>query len=90
MSSVKDAITHGSLYELEGIKQIKGFSGSSSSLDGTMECDFRLGPCGKPHRMELLVMSVATIPIISCPTLANMSISVDYQSRFCRIIRVTS
>lgn len=50
--SVKDAIKHGFLYEMVGIKQIKGLNWSSNSVDGTMEYDNRLGPCGEPHRVE--------------------------------------
>ena len=79
--SVKDAIKHGFVYELAGIKKIRGFNGSSSFVDGSMECEIRLGPCGELHRVEFLVTSVATIPIIGCPTLADMAISVDCQER---------
>ena len=43
--SVRDAIKLGFPYEFAGIKKIWGFNGSRSSVDGTMECDMRLGPC---------------------------------------------
>lgn len=50
-----------------------------------MECGICLGPCGKPHRVEFLVMLVATVLIIGCPSLADMSIFVDCQEQFLSI-----
>ena len=52
-----------------------------SPVDGVMECDIRLGPCGDPKTVEFLVTSSTTIPIIGCPALAEMGIQMDYQER---------
>ena len=53
------------------------FNGGSSPEDGLMECDIHLGPCGQPKKVEFLVNSVSTIPIIGCPTLAELGIRMD-------------
>ena len=79
--SVKDGIKYGFSYNMGAIQKIKGFNGGVSAVDGAMECDLRLGPCGEPKRVEFLVTSAATIPIIGCPTLAELGIRVDCQER---------
>ena len=58
--SVKDAIKYGFSYDMGGIQKIKGFNGGISAVDGVMECDLRLGPCGEPKKVEFLVTSAAT------------------------------
>ena len=79
--SVRDAIKYGFSYNLGGIQKIKGFNGGVSAVDGTMECDMRLGPCGEPKRVEFLVTSASTIPIIGCPALSELGIKMDCQER---------
>ena len=79
--SVKDAIKYGFFYNMGGIQKIKGFNGGVSAVDGVMECDLRLGPCGEPKKVEFLVTAAATIPIIGCPTLSELGIRMDSQER---------
>ena len=50
--SVRDAIKYGFSYNLGGIQKIRGFNGGISAIDGVMECDMRLGPCGEPKRVN--------------------------------------
>ena len=64
--SVKDAIKYGFSYDMGGIQKVRGFNGGVSAVDGTMVCDLRLGSCGEPKKVEFLVTSAATIPIIGC------------------------
>ena len=77
--SVKDAIKYGFSYSLGAIQKIRGFNGGVSCVDGKMKCDMRLGPCGEPKRVEFLVTSASTIPIIGCPALSELGIKMDYQ-----------
>lgn len=79
--SVKDVIKYGFSYNLGGIQKIKGFNGGVSPVAGVMECDIRLGPCGDPKKVEFLVTSDTTIPIIGCPALAELGIQMDFQER---------
>ena len=79
--SVRDAIKYGFSYNLGGIQKIRGFNGGISAVDGTMECDMRLGPCGEPRRVEFFVSSASTIPIIGCHALSELDIRMDCQER---------
>ena len=79
--SVKDAIKYGFSYDMGGIQKVRGFNGGVSAVDGTMVCDLRLGPCGEPKKVEFLVTSAATIPIIGCPTLSELGVHMDCQER---------
>ena len=63
--SIKDAIEYGFSYNMGGIQKIKGFNGGVSTVDGVVECEILLGPCGEPKKMEFMVTSVVTIPILS-------------------------
>ena len=79
--SVKDAIKHGFKYEMGGIQKITGFNGNTSAVDGMMMCKVQLGLCGEGKEVEFLVTAGPTIPIIGCPTLAELRISLDCQER---------
>ena len=79
--SVKDATKHGFEYEMGGIQRITGFNGTTSGVDGMMMREVQLGPCGEPKEVEFLVTPGPTIPIIGCPTLADLRISLDCQER---------
>ena len=79
--SVRDAIKYGFSYDLGGIQKIKVFNGGVSAVDGTMECDMHLGPCGEPKKVEFLVTLASTIPIIGCPALSQLGIKTDCQER---------
>ena len=79
--SVEDVIKYGFSCNLGGIQRIKGFNGGPSPVDGVVQCDIRLGPCGNPKKVELLVTSANTIPIIGCPALAELDIQMDCQER---------
>ena len=79
--SVRDAIKYGFSYNLGGIQNIRGFNGGISAVDGVMECDMRLGPCREPKRVEFLVTSASTIPIIGCPALSELGIKMDCQEK---------
>ena len=79
--SVKDAIKHGFKYEMGGIQKITGFNGTTSAVDGMMMCKVQLGLCGEGKEVEFLVTAGPTIPIIGCPTLAELRISLDCQER---------
>ena len=74
---IKDAIKLGFSYNMGGIQRIKGFNGGVCTVNGVMECDICLGPCGEPKKVGFLVTSVATIPIIGCPTLVKLDIWMD-------------
>ena len=75
--SVKDAIKYEFSYNMGGIQKIKGFNGGVSTVDGVMECEIYLDPCGEPKKAEFLGTSVVTIPIIGCPTIAELGIQMD-------------
>ena len=79
--SIKDAVKYGFSYDMGGIQKVKGFNGEVSAVDGTMMGSLRLGSCGEPKKVEFLVTSAATIPIIGYPTLSEMGIRVDCQER---------
>ena len=79
--SVKDAIKHGFSYELGGIKKISGFNGSSSPVDGLMDCEIRLGPSGETKKVEFLVTPNVTIPILGCPALTELGLMMDCKER---------
>ena len=74
---VKDAVKHGFTYELGGIKKIFGFNDSNSPVDGLMDYEIRLGPSGNTAKVEFLVTSNVTIPILGCPDLAVMGLMMD-------------
>ena len=79
--SVKDAVKHGFSYEMGGIKKIFGFNGSSSPVDGLMDCEIRLGPNGDTVKVEFLVTPNVTILILGCPALAAMGLMMDCKER---------
>ena len=79
--SRKDATKYGFSFEMAGIQKISGFNGAISAVDGMMTCDIRLGPSGESKRVEFLVTPATTIPIIGCPTLAELKISLNLQER---------
>ena len=78
---MKDAIKHGFEYEMGGIQKISGFNGSTSAVDGMMKCKVQLGPCGEPKEVEFLVTTGPTIPIIGCPKLTELEISLNCKER---------
>ena len=79
--SVGDAIKYGFSYNLGGIQKIRGFNGGISAVDGVMECDMRLGLFWEPKRVEFLITSASTIPMIGCPALSELGIKMDCQER---------
>ena len=79
--SVKDAIKQGFGYELGGIKKISGFNGSSSPVDGLMDCETRLGPRGNTKKVEFLVTPNVTIPILGCLALNELGLMMDCKER---------
>ena len=79
--SRKDVTKYGFSFEMAGIQKISGFNGAISAVDGMMTCDIRLGPSGESKRVEFLVTPATTIPIIGCPTLAELKISLNLQER---------
>ena len=79
--SVKDAIKHGFGYELGGIKTISGLNGSSSPVDGLMDCDIRLGPSGGTKEVDFLVAPNVTIPILGCPALTKLCLVMDWKEK---------
>ena len=88
--SVRDTIKHGFSYEMAGIQKIRGFNGSSSFLDGTIECEIRVGRCCEPHRVKFFVKPVVTIPIIGYPTLPIYRSRLTAKNGFCKMIGRTS
>ena len=79
--SVKDAIKHGFTCEMGGIKKIMGFNGSSSSMDGFMDCQTWLGTNGKPREVEFWVCSNTTIPLLGCLALMELGLMMDCRER---------
>ena len=69
------------MYELGGIKKIPGFNGSSSPIDGLMDCEIRLGPSGDTKKVEFLVTPNVTIPILGCPALTELGLMMDFRER---------
>lgn len=85
--TVKDAINNGSFNDMGGIQMIKGFNDGSSPVDGIMECEILLGPCGDAKKVEFQVTPIATIPIIGCPTLSELGMRLDFQERIIFVVQ---
>lgn len=79
--SARDAIKHRFSHEFGGIKTVRGFAGSSSLIDGLVTCKISIGRSHEPRKFEFLETPAATIPILGCPTLAELQITVDCQER---------
>ena len=76
-SSVKDAVNHGFMYDMDGIKKISGFNGSSSIVDGLMDCETRLGTSGETRKVEFLVTPIVTITILGCSALTKLGFMME-------------
>ena len=75
--SVRDATKYGISYRPGGIQRLEGFNGSVSPVCGMVDCEVSFGPGNETRKVEFVVTSDVTVPILGLPALQDFQVLVD-------------